>query len=518
MFKRDRFLIPIWVIGLVFFSLIVPPTFDEMFTTEQEREAIAETMSNPAMTALVGQGDMDNYTIGAMTAHQMLLLTAVVVGLMSILLMNRHIRTDEEAGRTEMLRALPVGRLATITAAFINVSLVNVLIALLVGFGLYTLNIESMGLEGSLLYGMVLGGTGIAFAGVATVCMQFFENSGGAIGSSIAMLFAFYILRAIGDVNYELLSSLSPLGWVMQSEVFTGNHWWPVLALIITGVCFMVLGGLLSARRDLGSGLLRATPGKTEASNYLLSPFGLAIRLQRTSIFFWALGLFILALSYGSVFGDLEAFFEGNDMLQQMLVGDHAQSIAEQFLPMILMVISILATVPPMMNVHRLYIEEKKNRVEHLLSRAVSRPQILLSYVTIATLNGLILLSLSAIGMWSAISIVMDDPLSLSTLYQATMVYYPAMLLMVGLSTVVIGLTPKLKIVLWLYLLYAFIVLYLGNLLDLPDWMGYLTPFGHVPKIPIEEISVLPLLVISGLSLLLFIIGFIGYRKRDIEG
>ena len=116
--------------------------------TEQERQAIAETMMNPAMTAMVGQGyGLDNYTIGAMMAHQMLLFTALSVGIMSILLVARHTRADEEDGRIEMIRSLPTGRLSNLNAAILVVCGTNVLLALLIGFGLYALGIESMDLK-----------------------------------------------------------------------------------------------------------------------------------------------------------------------------------------------------------------------------------------------------------------------------------------------------------------------------------------------------------------------------------
>src|SRR5699024_5065531 len=118
---------------------------------------MAETMENPAMTAMVRPGDLANYTVGAMTAHQMLLMTSLVVGLMSILLVTRRTRTDEEAGRIEMIRSLPVGRLSNLHATWLVLILTHVLLALVTGFGLFALGIESMDLEGSLLYGAALG-------------------------------------------------------------------------------------------------------------------------------------------------------------------------------------------------------------------------------------------------------------------------------------------------------------------------------------------------------------------------
>lgn len=152
--RQDRIRIPVWIISLSVLSFMVAMAFTDLYPTGLERQTIAETMRNPAMTAMVGKGyGLDDYTNGAMMAHQMLLLTAMAVGIMSILLVTRHTRADEEDGRIEMIRSLPAGRLANLFAT-ISVSFgTNALIAIITGFGLYALGIESMDLEGSLMYG-----------------------------------------------------------------------------------------------------------------------------------------------------------------------------------------------------------------------------------------------------------------------------------------------------------------------------------------------------------------------------
>src|SRR5690625_417712 len=204
--RRDRVRIPLWLIGIIFFTLVVPIAFDDMYASQEERDVMAETMENPAMIAMVGPGDLDHYTVGAMTAHQMVLFTALVVSLMSILLVTRHTRADEEDGRIEMIRSLPVGRLSNVNATLLVLVITNVILALLAGFGLYALGIDSMGMEGSLLYGATLGATGILFAGVTAVFAQLSESSRSVIGYSIGILLIAYLIRAIGDVGNELLS------------------------------------------------------------------------------------------------------------------------------------------------------------------------------------------------------------------------------------------------------------------------------------------------------------------------
>src|SRR5699024_2905151 len=142
----------------------------------------AQTMANPAMTAMLGHGNIENYTIGAMMAHQMLLFTALAVGLMSILLVSRHTRGDEEDGRMELIRSLPTGRLSYLNASLIVSLGTSIVLALINGLGLYALGVESMDLEGSMLYGLALGATGMFFAGVTAVFAQLSESSRETIG------------------------------------------------------------------------------------------------------------------------------------------------------------------------------------------------------------------------------------------------------------------------------------------------------------------------------------------------
>src|SRR5690606_23353 len=118
--RRDRLRLPIWLVSFAAISAISALAFVGLYQNAEERQAMAETMRNPAMTAMVGPGyGLDNYTVGAMTAHEMLLMTAVVVGLMNILLVIRHTRTDEEDGRIELVRSLPVGRLSNLSSTLL---------------------------------------------------------------------------------------------------------------------------------------------------------------------------------------------------------------------------------------------------------------------------------------------------------------------------------------------------------------------------------------------------------------
>ncbi|WP_077624394.1 ABC transporter permease [Sediminibacillus massiliensis] len=516
-FRLDRFRILVWIIALTFFTIIVPTAFRDLYGSQEERDAMAQTMANPAMTAMTGPADLSNYTMGVMTAHQMLLMTAAVVGLMSILLVTRHTRADEEDGRLEMIRALPTGRLSYLNASLLVITLTCGGLALINGLGLYALGIESMNLEGSLLYGTALGATGTFFAGVTAVFAQLSDSSRGTIGYSISVLLIAYLFRAVTDVSNEGLSWISPLAWVTKAEVYDTNNWWPIVLMITVSFVLYIAANYLNAIRDLDRGFLPSKPGRTNASRFLQSPIGLALRLQRTGIISWAIGMYVLGASYGSVLGDLESFFSENETMKQLLQPAEGVTLVEQFIPMLMIVVSLLATVPPVMAANKLRGEEKKDRIVNILARSVSRKKLLGSYFLISVINGFVMISLAAFGLWSAGTAMVEGGLSFEMIIGAALSYYPAMLVMIGVAILLIGVFPKTTSFIWLYVFYSFIVLYLGGLFQFSDWIGKISPFGHVPQIPIEDFAYMPLILLTVLAFVLIIIGFIGFNKRDIE-
>ncbi len=517
--RRDRIRLPIWLLAIILLTIVVAFAYTGLVPTEQERMVMAETMRNPAVTAMFGPGfGLDDYDYGAIMGHQMLLFTALIVGIMSVLIVARHTRGDEENGRIEMIRSFPVGRVANLSATTLVLLGANILLAILTGIGLWATGIEGLDLGGSMLYGAVLGVSGFFFAATTAFFAQLFESSRGTMGVSFAFLGFAYLLRAVGDVGNETLSLISPLGLVIRAEVYVNNYWWPVLltfglAIVITGLAYY-----LHSLRDLEAGFIPSRPGRKHASIFLQSPFGLALRLQRTAILGWVGGMLVLGASYGSVLGDLETYLEAMELIQAMLPDVEGFSLVEQFLPMLMAVISMICTIPVLLMVLKIKGEETKNRTEHLLARAVSRSRIMGSFLVLSLVVGFLVLSFGAIGMWSAGAAAMDEPIPLATILPAAMVYFPAILVMIGVAMLLVGNFPGAKTLAWGYLAYSFLVVYLGAILQLPDYLAVITPFGHIPRYPVEEIVFFNLFLLALIGILLIIGGFWGYKKRDIFG
>ena len=280
-------------------------------------------------------------------------------------------------------------------------------------------------------------------------------------------------------------------------------------------LALFVAANALSVRRDLDQGVLPSRPGRPRASRFLQSPIGLAFRLQRAGMIGWAIGLFALGASYGSILGELETFFGSNDMLGRMLDAAGGGSITEQFIALLMTIIALVATIPPVLTVNRLRGEEKRGRVEPLLGRAVSRARLLGGYVIIAALNGFVMIAASVTGLWAAGNASVENGLNFGKLLGDAMAYYPAVLVMVGLAAFLVGFFPRLTALNWLYLFYAYVVLYMGGMLQAPEWSKRLTPHGLVPS-PADDAAWLPLAALCAAAVRLTAAGLAGYRRRDI--
>jgi ABC-2 type transport system permease protein len=96
------------------------------------------------------------------------------------------------------------------------------------------------------------------------------------------------------------------------------------------------------------------------------------------------------------------------------------------------------------------------------------------------------------------------------------LVYTPAVLVLVGLAVVLTGLLPRLTLVAWVGVALAFVVGWLGGLLDLPGWVSGLSPLDHVPLVPVDDVRLAPLLVLSAIAGVLGAGGLWGFHRRDV--
>ena len=524
--RKERVISLVWVLSLVGFVLVLIPGMYHAID-EYGRNAMLPILSDPTMVALVGPGfgiDEGLYGFGAWFAHMMYLFTSIAVAIMSIFLAVRHTRRDEEHWRYEVLRSLPIGRLSNINATALMVLCVNIAISLLIGLGAFALGDSSMGFGASLLFGLGHGAVGLVFGAIAALFAQLSSTTRGALSYSFLALGLFYMLRAVGDMNLEILSLINPLGLPMRSQFFVHNYVWPQIIMLAAAVIIFAIAYKLNTMRDIDQGFIPIKPGRREAKKSLLSPLGLCLRLTRTSIISWVIIMFVIGASYGAIMGDIGGFIEGNEFYQQLL-GLGGMTAAEieafgiiNFASTITLMMTMINIVPIILVSQRLKGEEKEGRVELVLSCPVSKGRLFLNYVMVAAALSVLLQLALAAGLYaSAVSMLEHNPLDFMGLTRGALAYLPAMWVFVGLSSVLLAFGKKFASLVWLYFLFVFLVFFLGVMELFPAAISGLSVFYQTPMLPLEDVSALPLVIMGVVAVTLVMAAAALYKSRDIR-
>ncbi|MEU0910380.1 ABC transporter permease [Streptomyces althioticus] len=517
--RRDRIRLPAWVLALALATLSTANSLGTLYADPEDRAKAVAGVDTPAGLAMSGPRHyLVDDGLGSILSHQMLGFMAVLVGLMSVLTVTRHTRAEEETGRAELVRSAVVGRHAHLAAALSVAALANIVLALLLALGLTGLGLEGVDARGSLVYGSAHAAAGLVFAAVAAVTVQVTAHTRGASGLALAVIGGAYVLRAAGDSGgSDALSWLSPVGWAQRSYPYVDDRWWPLALCLVCAAACAAAGFALSVRRDVGAALRPGTPGRARASAALTGPVGLALRLHRGTLAGFCAGMFLMGAMYGSILGDAEDMLGGLDEIEEALERIGGSGVVESFASMVMVVLAVVAAVHVVMAALRPRAEESAGRAEPLLATALSRSRWAGGHLAVALVGGTAVLASAGLGFGLAGAASTGDPGLVPELLGAALAYAPALWVTAGVAAVLYGWFPRAVRAAWIVPVYAFVVGYLGEILRFPAWTQNLSPFGHVPRLPADDLSWTPLALLTCVAAGLVGLGLAGFRRRDLD-
>jgi len=514
--RKERIFIIGWIGLLLLVAGVMLTAFENQFTAD-ELQGLLVMKDNPAHIALQGPFfAVDNFMVGHFYAVEMHLFTLIAVSIFNILLVTQNTRGDEEKGRYEVLRSLPIGRLSAFHAGMITAVIANISLAVSHGMLLSVLGISGITTVGAFTYGASLAVTGIFFAALSALLSQFSHSTRTVTGYAFLVLIGAYLLRAVGDVTSEPLALVSPLGLPLRTEAFVSNKLWPLFVMLILAFVLFSLAYFLNAKRDIGQGLLPERQGRNYASGFLKTPLGLAWRQNRSTLFSWAVALFGFGAALGGILRDAEHFAGENGAFQMLMPASADFSAVELFTMFLNVGFAIVCIAPVLILIFKVLREEKEGRTEPILSRAISRHYYLMSFTGLAFFASLLMPFVTTLGLWSVAYLMMETPLAFSSLLHSMIVYVPALWFMLGLGLFIVGLSPKAVMFSRVYFTYIFIIGFFGELLEMPQWAMNLSPFYHIPQLPLENMRSLPLLALTAMALILALCGFVLYRRRNL--
>lgn len=514
--RISRRQIVIW--ALAFLALVASSVvaLEETYPDAAALQARAALMDNPAAVLMTGPAfALDDYTFGAMLANELSLWVFLPAAIMSVLLAVRHTRAEEESGRLEMLRSLPVGRFAPAVAAMLTVAIADVAVGLtltgaLVGTGMQAAD--------SVAFGVATTLTGLVFGAVAAVTAQLTEHARTASATALGAIAVAFLVRGVGDVvdrEGSWLSWFSPFAWAQQTRLYVELRWWPLLLPAATTVVLLAVAVVLAHRRDLGAGLWPARPGPAAAARGLLTPSGLARRLLTGTFLGWAVGLFLFAVAFGSLANALEGMVEDIPDLGEWIALD-LEDLTRSFAAVMLSFLAIGPAALSVWGVLQLRGEERAGRVEGVLVSGVSRTRLLTGWVAVVVVAAVLTQALLGLGVGLGVAAATGDGGWVGELTGASLAYVPAVLLFAASAVALYGLVPRLASLAWALVVWASLVVFLGDLLDLPDAARDVSPLSHTPLVPGVELDAAPLLVMGALAVVLAVLGLVGLRRRDV--
>ncbi|MFF2653056.1 ABC transporter permease [Streptomyces sp. NPDC058045] len=506
--RTDRIMIPVWLLVNAMMVLSMPNTLNSMYGTAAQRAELVRSMTaNGSMRAMLGP--IHNDGLGGLTVWRVGTFAGLIAAAMSLLIVIRHTRDEEETGRQEVIASAAVGRHAPLTAALLTAAAANAVLALLITGGL-----SAQGSAGALAFGLAVAGLGMVFATVAAIAAQLTESARLARGLTAALLGAAFLLRAAGDSGSDdgssVLTWLSPIGWLQNTRAFAAERWWVLLLFALAVAAQAALAYGLAGRRDLGMSFLPTRPGP--ARGRLGTAGALAWRLQRGSVLGWSLGFLLAGLVFGGMTGNAADLIKDNESAREIFQRMGGQSgLTDAFLASMVAMLGLVGALYVVSSVLRLNGEENAGRVEWLLAAPVSRLRWAGGHLVIAFGGSALLMVVGALGL------ILGYRHDAGPILAACLVQLAAIWTIGGFAVLLLGVLPRAALASWAVAGAALLLGWVGPALKLPQSVLDLSPYAHLPRLPGAGMSWPPVLLLLLIAAAFTTTGLAALRRRDLS-
>lgn len=517
MLRRDRVRLTVWTVSLFALYAYFVTAIDAAFPTAADRQGRADQMTLPASVFLGGPGyGLDDYTLGAMFANEMTMWMIALLGIMNMFEVVRNTRAEEESGRAELVRSGVVGRHAAVAASLLTVVITNIGFAVL-GSALL-ISAGGLPVADTIALSTAIAVSGLVFAAVALVTAQLSTDGRGATGLALAVLGVSVLVRGIGDLRAEpgehgtWLSWLSPIAWTQQMRAYVDLRWWPLALSVGAILVLLAVGAFLASKRDFDGALLSGGAGRAEASGTLSSPLAMSWRQQRTALFWWFLGTFVMFGATGTYLGEgVEEMVSDIPAAEEMFGDDPLTG----FLAIMILYAALAAAGYAIATTLRAKSEETEGRLDITLAKPVSRDRWFAAHLAVVAFGAFVLTMISgALALWAGA--LVNGEVELATFLKGGAAFLPAVAVFMALTAALYAWVPKITPVVWALFAFTAITGMFGPLFDLPDAVAGISPIWWVGRYPQEPIEASHMIGLSVVAAVLLLAAFVGFRRRDI--
>jgi ABC-2 type transport system permease protein len=513
---RTRTLVFAWLFAL--YAYIQPTGYRHAYPTLAERLAFARSFAaNDALRLFYGY-PYDVISVGGYSAWRVGGTLAIVAAVFGVLGAVRALRTEEDAGRTELVLAGAVAR-PTAYASAMGAVIAGVAILWLAEFA------------GSIAGGLPAGGSAylalatssvaLVFVGVGAVASQLAPSRRVALELGSAVVALCLLARVIADTSSGAgwLRWLTPLGWAEELRPFSGERPLVLLAAPAASLLLLLLAARIATARDIGAGIIAARDSAEPRLRLLSSPTAQALRGERASLIAWSASVGVFALVLGVVSRSVSSAGISAGLRKEIAkLGSGSIATPAGYLSFVFIFFVLALSLFACAQVGAAREQESGQQLETLFSLPVGRQRWLGGRLVLAAVAAAALALLAGLFTWAGAS-SQGVPIPLTRMLEAGANCLPVSLLFLGLAALAYATVPRASVgIAYGLVTVSFLWQLVGSLVGVPRWLVELTPFAHVGLVPTQPFRGGAAAVMIAIGLLAAAAALAAFRRRDLLG
>jgi ABC-2 type transport system permease protein len=506
--------------GYVFaiYSYIQTLGYRDAYPTVADRLGFARSFANNKAIRLFYGEPHDLLSVSGYAAWRVGGTLAIAAAAFGLLAAVRALRTEEDAGRMELVLACGLGRRAAYLAA---------MVAIAAGVAILWLAETA----GFIAGGLPVGGS--AYLALATVSVVPVCVGVGAIASQLAptrrvalelggaVVGVLFLLRTIADTasGAGWLRWTTPLGWAEELRPFSGPRPLVLLLPVVSSALLLALAARLSARRDIGTGVIPTRDAAAPRLRLLSSPSAQALRSERPSLLVWLTGIAVFSIVLGTISKTISSQGISNGIREQIAkLGSGSILTPSGYIAFVFIFFILAVSLFACAQIGAARREESEERLETLLAQPVGRVHWLGGRLLLASCGAAALSLAAGVLTWVGAS-SQGVAISLPRMLEAGANCLPVALLFLGLAALAYALVPRASgAVAYGLVTVAFLWDLVGALLGVPRWLVDLTPFEHVGLVPTQPFRAGAAAVMVAIGLAAAVAALAAFRRRDLIG
>jgi ABC-2 type transport system permease protein len=459
--------------------------YKRAYPTTADRLEFARTFGiNKALQLFYGV-PRDLVSVGGYTAWRFGGFGSIIVAVWAVLAAVKVFRSEEEAGRQELVLSGVVSRRSVFAAAVLAIFAAGLVLWVAMFVALVAGGLPP---GGSATTALATISPAFVFAGVGALASQLASTRRLALQLSVGAVLVFFVLRVIADIgDAGWLRWATPLGWAEEVRAFAEPRPFVALLPAVVGVLLLWAAGALALRRDIGSGMLQTPDSSPPRLWGLSSTTAMAFRSELGVVTAWAAGI----AGFGLVVGFLSTSFSVKTIsksLQETLAKLGGASLVTPagalsfYFVFFVLVISLFACSQVGAARH----EEAEQQLETILAFPIGRARWLGGRLALAALGCAALALVAGLFSWAGAT-AQSAGVPLGDLLEAGLNCLPAAFLFLGAGALAYSVFPRAgSAIAYGLVTVAYLWNLLGSLLGAPQWLVELTPFEHVGLVPAQ--------------------------------